>query len=467
MISKKIFFIIILFSFVFNISLYAQVKKTVDVKKTKQTEGTETPSVKSENIMEAPAATEPFSISYGGWITTAVIDQYSSNTSNLISSVSMARIWLKTTLPYNSHIYLRGKDVYTYYIKQPEDADNKNENNIDLDVGYFYMSLLNNSINYSVGRKFYILGSGIIFNGRGDGGEFNYYSKYADLKLFGAYTGFLNKDSNPYKLVSDLYTDDGKRIFAGGTISKSFYNQTFYLSGLFQMDKNDEMDDTSYPDAESTYNSQYYAIGFKGTFKNAFYFGEYIIERGESYTGPESTTKKQDIKASAATLNLNYYFSIMLRPVLVVQYAYGSGDSDKNNPSSPTGNTDKDDKGFMYFGSYSGGYALRPYLSNIHIYRIGAAISPLSNSNNIMLKRINLSAIYSNYQKDVANSTINAGEATEPNKDIGHGFDVGLTWQIFSDLSFFGNYAVFVPGSAYASGEKNRTFIMGGINLSF
>ena len=461
MISKRILIINILLFLLIDISLYAQIKKPAEVK---NSEDTYIPEFKTEdNMKPLIAKPEPFTLSYGGWLTTAVIDEYSSGSDDLMSSVSIAQIWVKTTLPYNSYIYLRGKDVFTLYIKQPENSDIKNENNFDLDAGYFYMSVLNNSINYSIGRKFYLLGSGIIFNGRGDGGEFNYYSKYIDLKLFGAYTGLLNKDTNPYKLVSNLYTDDGKRIFAGGTLSKSFYNQTLYLLGLYQTDKNDEMDNS-----KSNYNSQYYALGFKGTFKNAFYFGEYIIERGKSYTDPDSATnQKQDIKASAAIVSMNYYFNVMLRPVLLLQYAYGSGDSDKSNPSSPTGNTKADDKGFMYFGSYSGGYALRPYLSNIHIYRAGVAISPLEKNNNILLKRINLSATYSNYQKDVSNSTINGGEATEPKKDIGHGFDLGLTWQIFSDLSFFGNYALFVPGSAYASGEKSRTFIMAGLNLSF
>ena len=461
MISKKILIIGLIFYFSFNLALNSQVKKPV----ADETEDTYVPEFKAEdNMKPLIALREPYTLSYGGWLTTAVTDEISGSDST-ISSVSIAKLWLKTSLPYNSYIYLRGKDVFTLYIKQPEGADNKNENNIDLDVGYFYMPLANNSFDYSIGRKFYLLGSGILFNGRGDGGEVNYYSKYIDLKLFGAYTGLLEKDTNPYKLVSDLYTDDGKRIFAGGTISKSIYNQTIYLLGLYQMDKNDDPDNN--PDTENKYNSQYYAIGFKGTFSNASYFGEYIIERGESYTDPSSTNEKQSIKASAAIASLNYYFTAMLRPVLFAQYAYGSGDPDKNNQSSPTGNTNSDDKGFMYFGSYSGGYALRPYLSNIHIYRIGAAISPLNSVNNIMLKRINLSATYSNYQKVVADAGINAGEATEPNKAIGHGFDAALTWQVFSDLSLFANYALFVPGSAYPSGTQNRTFIMAGINLSF
>jgi hypothetical protein len=481
-ITKKIFIISISLLFFFNASLNAQGKKAAETKNDSIDTGDSIESLfKTEDGMKPLIAkSEPFTISYGGWFTTAVIDDRSGNSGSsteIMSSVSTVKVWLKTTLPYNSYIYLRGMDRYTYYIKKPDGSDAlyENENDIDLDAGYFSMSILNNRIDYSLGRKFFLLGSGILFNGRGDGGELNIYSKYIDLNFFGAYTGLLSKESNPYRLSSTLVTategtDEGKRIFAGGSLSRTIYNQTIYFLALYQQDKNDDINKATYPYAKGDYNSQYYGLGIKGVFKNASYFGEYIIERGKSYTEPVPSiaNDKQDIKASAAIFSMNYYINAKLRPVLLLQYAYGSGDSDKDNPSSTTGNTNSDDKGFMYFGNYSGGFALRPYLSNIHIYRAGVAISPLIESNAaIWLKRMNIAVTYSNYQKDISNGTINSGEAPEPNKAIGHGFDLGLTWQIFSDMSFFGNVGLFMPGPAYASGEKNRTFVMAGLNLSF
>ncbi len=85
--------------------------------------------------------------------------------------------------------------------------------------------------------------------------------------------------------------------------------------------------------------------------------------------------------------------------------------------------------------------------------------------------------------KDKNQSPINFGfDAIRNSRHIGHGVDVSLRWLILSDLSFFANYAIFIPLQAcgrpyYISGgylgnaiyrkENNRHFIMGGFNISF
>ena len=467
----KYFLLSILFVYIFNVSLSAQSENS----STLQNEFF--PEFKAEDDMKPlRAGLQPFSISYGGWITSVLIDDRAGNDTSqteILSSVTIAKLWVRTALPLNSEIYLRARDIFSYYIDKPNEAEiDDSENDLDLDVGYF--SIINGSrtLKLFIGRKYFIIGTGLIFNGRGDGGELDFYSGYADVKIFGAYTGLLgqiSEDTNPYRLDIKDFSDDGKRIFAGGTLSKTIYNQTIYLAGLYQADKNDNIDDSLYPDAKTVYNSLYYGIGLTGIFQNAFYYGEFIIENGSSYTDIDSTAnEKQDIKAMAAKAGFNYFFDVMMRPVLLLDYAYGSGDSDRDYaPSSTNGNTKNEDKGFIYFGTYVGGFALRPYLTNIHIYRIGLSLSPLYDIDNIMLKRINVIASYYNYQKDISIAPINNGEATEPNKDIGHGIDFSLRWKMFSDLSIFANCGFFIPGSAYATGEMNRTFAMGGINLSF
>jgi hypothetical protein len=463
---KNIILFILSFLFFLNYSLLAQPES-------RETDEYIPDFESDEDMKPLKVVSKPFIISYGGWITSSIINSKSGNdatgTTEIMSSSSVAKLWFKTTLPYNSQIYLRGRDIFSYYIEKPEGSDlDDTENDIDLDVGYYYISLRDNTINFFAGRKFFLLGTGLLFNGRADGGEFNFFSRYVDVKIFGAYTGLLSEDTNPYRLSSRDISDEGKRMFIGGSISKSFYNQTVYLMALYQMDKNDDIDEDAYPDAKAEYNSQYYGLGLNGIFKDAFYYGEFIVERGESYTDYiTASNEKQDINAMAAIVGINYYFDIKLRPVLLIDYAYGSGDSDKNYTSSATGNVSGKDKGFIYSGTYSGGYGLRPYLSNIHVYRAGVAFSPLYDLDNILFKRINLIAKYSNYQKDVSNSPINENEAINSKKDIGHGIDIAIKWKIFSDFSVFGNYGIFIPGSAYDSGEKNRTFVLAGIYLSF
>ena len=311
-----------------------------------------------------------------------------------------------------------------------------------------------------LGRKFFTIGTGIVFNGRGDGGEFNFYSRYVDVKLFGAYTGLLKTDNNPYNLSDKDIADGAKRMFTGGTISKGRWNQTVYLLGLMQIDKGKEESGE-----KSRYNSNYVGIGLKGVFGEAYYFAEFIHETGESYI--DGTSEKEDVKANAAIIGLNYYLNQSYNPVLLFQYAYGSGDKDRSDYKSPTGNTSGSDNGFLYFGSFAGGYGLKPILSNIHIIRVGWSFVPLYDSKNISLRRMNLIAKYSYYLKDESKSGINYGEASKNSRDIGHGFDVAFRWKVFSDLSFHINYALFVPGNAYASSEEMTHFIMSGFLFSF
>ena len=69
--------------------------------------------------------------------------------------------------------------------------------------------------------------------------------------------------------------------------------------------------------------------------------------------------------------------------------------------------------------------------------------------------------------KHRAQSAINAGSDATLNKSfVGQGMDYSLRWEIYSDLSFFVNYAMFIPGEAYQSNEALRHFVMSGFNVS-
>ena len=153
-----------------------------------------------------------------------------------------------------------------------------------------------------------------------------------------------------------------------------------------------------------------------------------------------------------------------MSPALILQYAYGSGDKHRTDYTSPTrpGTAEGDDTGFMYFGTFSGGFALKPVLANIHILRGGFSFSPFD--------KMSLGAKYAYYMKDKKDSPIGSNEGTTAESFIGQGVDVSFRWQIFYDLSVYVNYGLFLPGDAFetSEGEKegNRNFIMAGMNLS-
>lgn len=412
------------------------------------------------DMKELRVKEEPLTFKFGGWISSALIDETGGNDrygdQKLLSLVTISKLWVKASVTSNMYIYVRGEDIDNQVLDESNRTDDDGSNLLSLDMAFLSWSTERNALQLNIGRKFFNLGTGLVLSDRGDGGELCWYNRIADIQILGAVTDYLEKDTSPYKISGQ---DNTKRTFIGGTISRKIYNQKLYLLALDQIDNTDE--------ENTAYDSQYYGIGLQGTAGNAFYYGEYIRESGESSSTASTVTgtvvKKTDIKASAFTAGLDYYFSSRFNPVLLFNYAYGSGDSDIN---------DSDDKGFYYFGKYVGGYAFRPVLSNMHIMRAGFSISPGAAFDSRSLKRINILAKYSYYMKDNKNGVINYGETmdtdgtTNGKTGIGSGIDVALRWRIFYDFAVFANYALFMPGDAYSSDEKNRTFIFAGIHLN-
>jgi len=401
-----------------------------------------------------PGEWKPFTLSYGGWITPVIIDERKGSDSALTTSVTTLRLWMQSTLWKNSFIHVRGKDVYLTGLAEKNRAKPESENTIDLDLAFIQMATPGGALRFSAGRKYFILGTGLAFNGRGDGAELNLYSRIVDIKAFGVYTGLLAKDQNPYGLSGKDISDGAKRVFVGGSIERGFVNQTAYLLALVQMDRQDEEAGT-----KSRYDSQYYGAGLKGLIIDGMdYYAEFIYQMGESYLRYSTTGEKDTVKAMAGMFGLNYYFDAAYNPALLFQYAYGSGDDDS---------ADTDDTTFTYFGTYVGGFALRPQLKNIHIARLGFSFLPFYASEKMWLKRLNVIARYSYYMKDKPEAYASAGEGPLEERFLGHGADFSLRWAIFSDLSFFVNYGLFLPGDAYSSSEGTRNFVMGGFNLVF
>ncbi len=366
-----------------------------------------------------------------------------------------AKIWAKTYLWNNSFFYIRGKESYmgVQMDKGARYSDVKSDNVIDLDLAYLSMSTAKGALNLSVGRKFYNIGSGLVLNGRGDGGETSWYGSNLNIDLLGMYTGFLLKDNNPYGLSDKDISDGAERAFGGGTVSFQFYNQKLYTFGLAQIDLSKQE-----KDKETKYDSQYYGGGLEGVLlSDISYFGEFVYEKGTSYiSNGVLNNEKSKIAAYAVNTGISYYIPAPLSPALIFNYAYGSGDkyrSSYTTSNRPTGSTGED-RGFISFGTFSGGYALKATLSNMHIFKGGFSFSPVD--------KMSLGAKYLYYRKDKKD----AGTTPLPKPFIGQGVDVSLRWQMFYDLSIYVNYGIFLPGAAYNSSTGASNFVMAGVNLS-
>ncbi|MGL4369375.1 MAG: alginate export family protein, partial [Spirochaetota bacterium] len=218
---------------------------------------------------------------------------------------------------------------------------------------------------------------------------------------------------------------------------------------------------------KTRYSSQYYSAGVKGIILDgADYYAEGIYETGTSYA---QKTEKCSISAYAAVGGVNYYPDCTYKPSFLLQYGFGSGDRDRVNSSASYANTKSGDNGFISFGTFNGGFALRPALSNIHVLRAGASFLPFSESEGIA-RRMSLGLRYLYYMKDKKESVI-AGAEPNPNgtdsRNLGQGADIVYRWSLFHDLSFFANYGLFIPGSAYPADEKMRHILTAGMNIVF
>jgi len=415
------------------------------------------------DLAVAAKVVQPFTLRYGGWITPVVLDQRTSQT-DLMTSVTTARLWLSSTLWANANLYVRIKDSFLAVIREDNVNIDNTSNVFDLDIASVTIPVMKNKMRLVLGRKYYVTGAGLVLNGRGDGAEVQYYSKYGDVKAFGMYSGLLNKDDNPYGLSSRDIADGAKRIFASAQYSKDFlYNNTFYLYGLMEIDKQDE-DATN----KSAYDAQYIGAGVKGVVSDKLtYYAEYVYQMGTSYaTIMPGVQEESDIKAMAILAGLRYYWNVAYKPLINLQYALGTGDKDATSYKNATGNKLDDDTRFMYFGTFLGGFALRPQLGNLHVIRPGIGVSPFYKGGD-RIKAMNLVLYYTYYMKDKKESPISGGEAPLPKSFVGQAVDVMLRWPVYYDFSLFANYGLFLPGDAYQKGELKRHFIMAGVNIVF
>jgi hypothetical protein len=446
---------------------------------------------------------------YGAWITPVII--YEDTPGNeLVTSITTFRAWMKTYLWQDSFLYVRGKDTYNAILYHRGSGGAKDKNVIDLDLGYIDMATPRKEFQASVGRKYFNLGTGTVLNGRGDGVELGVNTKYINIKALGAWTGWLAKDDNPYGLSDRDISTGAKRVFAGGSLSTSMFNQTLYAFGLAQFDFGKEQynynnllfyyagpggpnaDGMTYYNTRTRYQSQYYGAGLEGVIVSGLsYSGEFIAETGKSYSYDpllSNIRSKKNIMAFAGIAKVEYYLNVLLKPVFTAEYAFGSGDPNRDDYRLPTGNRYGKDTGFIYFGTFVGGYALKPSLGNMHVISASAAVSPCSWSKIYSLKNMTVIGRYLYYMKHRAQAGINTGlDATKFEREIGHGVDASLRWQIFSDFSFFTNYGLFIPGKAFGysikwqytlspasvtpsptfSSRAKRHFVMAGFNVSF
>ncbi len=311
------------------------------------------------------------------------------------------------------------------------------------------------------GRQYYHLGRGLVMRDVQDGVQLFVRSKYLDFRGLGSWT--IRSRDNVDRSVPGF--TESHRLFLGGQLDYTgFDKHTPYVYFLSQDDYSEELPED--PLQEYRYDSNYLGLGSVGElFRNARYYTEVSLQRGESYaTG--TTTKREDVKAYALDLGLDYFFPCHTHPRLGVEWAYGSGDDDRMSVTNAVGGNQPDsiDTNYLYFGVINTGYALAPRLSNLQFIRVGGTLKPFQGSEHF--DRLEVGCNFFEYRKDEASGAISDFRANRDHEDVGSALDFIVFWRIFHDLQLSAKYGVFYPGKAYSS-RASREFLLTSITYSF
>jgi hypothetical protein len=414
------------------------------------------------DLQETESATDSFLYPYdyskqafdwGGWLNYSFFDfqdeDNNSSTTDILSSLHYMdlRLWFKGTTSGGNSYYIRTKSNYSSYDWDPAlNYDETDETELKLDMAYFDLSSYKKYL-FRFGRQYFHIGRGLALSGIKDGLLLNGFYQNWNLKLFAAHS--LPHENNIDTSVPG-FDNKEKRFFYGvsGTWRSRRGNE-IYLYYLGQNDNSDEnpVDNTQ----DYRYDSQYLGLGTNGSFtRKSHYYAEIIHETGSSYAHGQVDSNTEDIDAWAGIAGTKYYFDCAASPVFTLEWAFGSGDGDRQSVTNTiNGNlAGTKDHNFMYFGTYNGGDALSPRLSNMSVLRTGLTFKPFQSQ--YSLKDLSIGAYYSNYKKMKNSGAISDPEAVSGlSDDIGDGLDILLKWKVFSDLSIDLTWSRFNPGDCY------------------
>jgi hypothetical protein len=410
---------------------------------------------------------------YGAWIdlryTNYKDDDNDSTADDTLRETFEAdnRFWLKLNIKPpvdasydNEHVvYVRLKDLYLK--RFPEDTTGDYDHDgPHLDYAYTILDL--HPYKMEIGRKYFNIGRGIVYSNVNDGLQINYLRPKWNIGVLAAHT--LPHEDNIDTSVPGYSKDSDRYYFAVGVGYAGIPGHQLYGYSLVQRDFSYE--EPNNLNQEFRYDSEYLGLGSKGTIiQNWDYWAEIIKQSGESHIW--GTNEASDVDAWAANIGSEYSWEVKSRPRFSLEYAYGSGDSERTSVTDTQGgNLSGKDNNFLYFGYFPSGYALAPRLSNIHIYRTGVSIQPFEQKH--LLKNLMLGVDYFWYFKDKSEGGMSDPEAVADSHDIGRELDLKLSWQLLSDLTWSVNYGFFIPGDAYLDSANDRNhYFSQGLTVTF
>ncbi|MFQ5956833.1 MAG: hypothetical protein ACE5KK_03585 [Candidatus Brocadiales bacterium] len=450
----------------------------------------------AQKILEARRElSQRFFYDYGGWSSGTYIT-YDDLSNDGVSKkrrtlrLNDTRVWASLNVEDIHNVYVRARVAYNDWLRGDEYRRREDDLNVDLDQAFYTLDFRNALKTYfdtsmpfrlklKGGRFRSYIGNGLAYSRLALGLQLEGRSRYVDFKAIWFRTP--HGETNADYSVPGFRTEGQRRFFYGIEISYPGFNRhTPYFYFLNQKDRTtlEPHDPENLPDdlnQKYHYDSKYIGLGSSGyIIKNLNYEIEAVREIGRSYAEGSSTVpaSREDISAWALNAELEKVVEVVTHPTFRVQYAFGTGDKDRDGVTNTvesgdnTGNKpNTKDRNFLYFGYLDTGTNLAPKLSNLHMFHLAAEVKPLEFTRNFK-ETVGLSFDYYFFRKHRKEGGIFDFRADRRLTNVGREAGVTVTWNILSDLSLFVNYSRFYPGHAFS--EKNaRDYVIASLNWQF
>ncbi|MBN2874621.1 MAG: alginate export family protein [Spirochaetales bacterium] len=395
----------------------------------------------------------PWLLDWGATASPAALLENQGGGNEAVAALS-GNAWVRLSLPGMWRFYgrLKGSALLSV-LPAGEDAMTLTT---PWEINAAYLQLMDPDVGLTLtlGRQPFLLGSGLVLSGSGDGLEFKLTNSLFSAQAFGYYTGLLDTEFSTYAMHDWDEANGARRYITGYALGVGLGGHDLSLLGLYQGDFGLSPDDL--------YTSWYTGLQARGVFLGGDYLAEWYLQEGYSPSGDSSGA----IDAYGGTTRYRRVFGIPTSPTVTLRYSLASGDADRTVTDVAVGNTSGLDTAFQSFGTLDVGVAFKPDFSNLHIAQAAFSFRPLEAAGR-SLRGTSLGVSYQYYAKHVAAGVVNDGEATLASLDVGHGIDASLRLAPWNDLDIFVGGGVFIPGAAFPAGEALRYAVSGGMSLSF
>ncbi len=306
------------------------------------------------NVTEEQEESDPFSLSFGGNLTTNNIFYFYEEQDLFFENSENLNLWLKFPLSkdYKSSFALEG--FYDFSITTTANQPTVISNVLDIPLFKFSFNIPSEKIKSTInlGRFYFADTTGLIFYQNVDGLFTNFVSNKTDFSIFTGYTGLINARNtsyfnNPYDDVANIYALSPKFLVTSARAKFNIFNTQFFNAEFFASVDFGKLD----------FHKMYTTLTFNGViFQRLFYILQSTLGMSLKSDGTESLQL-----ANLSKIDLTAYFNF-LNSSLSLTGIYASAQSDKIQSFKPITKIDASYIGHMYSSVLKAGlfYTFKP-----------------------------------------------------------------------------------------------------------